>query len=156
MNRLFCIPVLAGLLLGGTLALPPQNANAAAASAPTAETLSEIEPCFLTRISVKVKYYPATGYVNAIAKNEFTFLPSTVPVKIKLYASEINHFDYNDMDLVAQNSTPDLNMGSEIKCNVPHDREMYYIAAVTYKDNGTLHTIQSVTMHFDAGGAELP
>lgn len=77
------------------------------------------------------------GYVWATVKNDFTLFPSTVKVILELYSSDSTSYNYQDMTLIASETTPDLNMGSAIEARASTSgRQKYWMGRVRYQENG--------------------
>ena len=77
------------------------------------------------------------GEVWATVKNNFTLFPSTVYVIVQLFSSEVYCEDYEDMTLMAMNSTLDLNMGSTIEARASTGgKQLYWMGRMRYKIDG--------------------
>lgn len=74
------------------------------------------------------------GKVWATVRNDFTFLPATVNVVVQLYCADTYQEDYNNMTLVAYNSTVDLDMGKSIVAEAStNGQEKFWIARMRYR-----------------------
>lgn len=86
---------------------------------------SEAEPYgIFTRLSVKL--VGSGGVMSAVATNELTLLPSTVELHVELYRSTTYQEDCANMECVARNYTPDLNMGDTISASYSTGYEQWY------------------------------
>jgi len=72
--------------------------------------------------------------VCASVKNKFTLFPSTVYVIVQLFRSDSYCEDYNDMTLVAVNSTTDLDMGHIIEAKASTEgKQSYWMGRMRYR-----------------------
>ncbi|HIZ25125.1 MAG TPA: hypothetical protein H9812_06630 [Candidatus Gallimonas intestinigallinarum] len=163
------LSLLLGLsMLAATLLMPVQSAPqtqetyAAETCAVVAEepALADIpeevnaEPRLFTQYAVSLR--ADDTYVYAVAKNNFTFLPSVVPVGIQLYYSDEYTEDLSEMTYHSFNFTEDLNMGEEITCRMEHDVTRCYRAVLLYWNaSGTRCTLESASGIFDENGTQL-
>lgn len=140
-HRIWTIILVLAVMLTGILLLPltaPRPANAAAqetaAEQATENSSESVQPRIWTTLSLNIK--GENGVVTAMAKNAFTLFPSTVLVTIELYFSETYTTDYTKMDVVAYDSTPDLNMGETISVSAPTQGvQGYWCGRVRYREN---------------------
>ena len=112
------------------------------------------EPRLFTQYAVSLR--ADDTYVYAVAKNNFTFLPSVVPVGIQLYYSDEYTENLSEMTYYTFNFTEDLNMGEEITCRMEHDVTRCYRAVLLYWNaSGTRCTLESASGIFDENGTQL-
>ncbi len=136
------------------LAATVTDNSVAPASEPVAIVASAedlVAPALLTQISVSITIDGNNLY--AVAKNEFTFLSSTVQVVLKLYSSDTPVDSVSDMTMVGYSEIDDLDMGKELKVKAICDSTKYWKAAATVtENNGTPTTIETKLMRYDDDG----
>lgn len=163
------LSLLLGLsMLAATLLMPVQSAPqaqeayaaescAVVAEAPAITDIPEevnAEPRLFTQYAVALR--ADDTYVYAVAKNNFTFLPSVVPVGIQIFYSEEYTENLSEMTYYTYNYTADLNMGEEITCRMEHDVTRCYRAVLLYWDaSGKRCTLESASGVFDENGTQL-
>ncbi len=125
------------LLVMAALVAVPTNLSVSYAQGndiPPQATEPEIEPCLFTNITLGLK--GGDGKVWATASNDFTLFPSTVNVVIQLYSSLSYCEDYKEMELMAMNSTLDLDMNTEIVAESSTGGEQrFWIGRTRYREN---------------------
>ena len=156
--------VIAVLIVVGVGCLGISRQNAVAQSKNEEETKveniaesSEIVPRgWYTSLSLKL--YGGDSKICATAKNDVTIFPSTVYVIVELYSSLEYQEKYENMTLVATNSTVDLNMGNSIvaECSTG-GIEKYWHGRMRYKiDNKGWEERSTGTVKYSATGEYLP
>ena len=132
------------------------NANAAEIDHP-----NEVQTCNDTGNSMKGIYTAISLSLNggndkvyATARNDLTIFPSTVNVIVQLFCSDTYQEDYNNMTLVAANSTLDLDMGQTISAEAfTENTQKYWIARTRYRvDQGTWNEKIVGPLLYDAHG----
>lgn len=89
-------------------------------------------PYLFTQLSISLN--GGNGKVWITVKNDFTFLPSTVMVIVQLYYSDTYCEDYQQMTLVASDSTMDLDMGKTITVEASTGgQQRYWMGRMRYK-----------------------
>lgn len=97
-----------------------------------ANDFADVEPRLLETLSIAL--YGGDGKVWVTVKNDFTLFPSTVYVIVQLYSSSTYTESYEDMELVAVNSTLDLDMGHTITATAStNGKQMYWMGRLRYK-----------------------
>lgn len=97
------------------------------------------------------------GKIWATAKNDLTIFPSTVMVIVELYTSHVYQDLYTNMELVARNTTADLNMGETLVVEASTGGEQkYWHGCIKYKvDDKPWKELSSGTLSFSANGTFL-
>lgn len=104
----------------------------------TIETRQEnvdIEERALTNIAIYMECIDEE-IVRSTIKNTFTFLPSLVPVDAYLYFTYYWPDSYEDMELVDEVHSDDLNMGESLYLEYPAIKMTYYMCRCEYKADG--------------------
>ena len=107
----------------------------------------------LVAVSIELKGN-GNGTVSAIAENRFTLGNTVLMVIVELYASETMPMYYTDMELVASNSTGDLNIFDSISTTASTGgRAKYWCARVQYKKDSDAWTSKETNiLYYDASG----
>ncbi len=107
--------------------------------------------------SLSLSLNGGNGKVWATVKNDLTIFPSNVYVIVELYSSVTYQESYTNMDLVASNSTVDLNMGQTIKAESNTEGlQRYWHGRMRYKvDNGSWKEEVTGTLLYSADGTFL-
>ncbi len=93
------------------------------------------------------------GNVTAQARNNFSFGPDTLQVRINLYYSENYTDSAEEMELVQTVFAEDLAMFEQIGLEAPAEEKGYWRAQAVYKTNGNgWQELQTKTLLFDERG----
>ena len=138
--------VLLGTFIVALLALFTFAGSSLSAGADTNENESEYsvtnadndQSVYGLYTSLSLSLNGGDGKVWATVRNDVTLLPATVNVIVQLYCSDTYQEDYKDMDLIAYNSTTDLDMGQSIVATASTDgQEKFWLGRMRYRvDNG--------------------
>ena len=102
-----------------------------------------------TFLSVRIKGN-GDGTVTAVAINEFTLFPSSVPVMLTLYrADAAGQGEATEIDSAY---SADLDMGKSRQLTAETGEGGYFYAEIEYVAGGSARHIQCGTVYYDAGG----
>lgn len=111
---------------------------------------------FFTTLALAVSS-PETGKVAATLKNTFTFLSSTVSVRLYLYSSSTKTTDISKMTLEGSAYSDDLNMNESISVtSSTHGEDRYWVGYAVYYKNNTKQTYQTDPAFYYADGTYNP
>lgn len=102
---------------------------------------------------LNIKIICENGIVSANVRNDFTFGFSTVEVYVYLYSSSVFTENYNEMKLMAENYTEDLNIFTEINSSCVKGDDVYWLGRMRYRiDNDAWKDLTTPVYYIDNAG----
>ncbi len=130
------------------------NYNAVARSVLVESLIEDNEPVSPRLFTVlNIKIICENGIVSANVRNDFTFGFSTVEVYVYLYSSSVFTENYNEMKLMAENYTEDLNIFTEINSSCVKGDDVYWLGRMRYRiDNDAWKDSTTPVYYIDNAG----